>query len=485
MQRTIGFATREGNLRAFLFVTIIAILSAVPVLSTGQTEKAPLSPAAGEAKVLLFNLSPARTFSVIKNSALLATINSSQEGTVVYADVAAPGDEYQVAESGANPQAPSPPTGVAASGDDSGCATIQWDPNPELDVDYYRVYRGTTPSSYGDSLDVTGSTGAIFCGMADGSYYFVVRAHNTAGMLSALSQEASASVSNGNTQPPPAPLLVDASQGENGTIDLAWIPSGSPDVVGYVVEYGSESVAGGAASYEYSVAAGSGASYSIEGLADGTWYVAVRSKNFAGMLSSYSAEATVTLIPTAVFITAFSARDVATGVELAWVIWTDEELRGFHVYRALDGDPAETLLNGGKLIDPAHTTWVDTDVEPATAYWYQFAVVGEDGVEHRSQAERVTTRAWSMSLEQNVPNPFNPATSISFIVPEPSRTELVVYDVTGALVRRLVGEVSPAGRHTVNWDGTNKVGEQVSSGTYFYRLTVGKRSTTRKMLLLK
>ena len=90
-----------------------------------------------------------------------------------------------------------------------------------------------------------------------------------------------------------------------------------------------------------------------------------------------------------------------------------------------------------------------------------------------------------MSLEQNVPNPFNPVTSISYIVPEPSRTELVVYDVTGALVRRLVGEVTPAGRHTVNWDGTNDVGEQVSSGTYFYRLTVGKRSTTRKMLLLK
>jgi len=485
MHCTIGFATRKGYLRAVLSVTIIAIFCAIPVMSTGQTVKAPMSPAAGEAKVLLFNLSPARTFSVVKNSVLFATINSSQQGTVVYADVAAPGDEYQVVESGANPQPPSSPTGVAASGDDSGCATVQWDPNPELDVDFYRVYRGTAPSSYGDSLDVTGSTGALFCGLADGNYYFVVRAHNTAGMLSALSQEANASVSNGNTQPPPAPLLVDASEGENSSIDLSWIPSGSPDVVGYVVEYGSESVAGGAASYEYSVDAGNGSSYSIEGLQDGTWYVAVRSKNFAGMLSAYSAEGSVTLVPTAVFITAFSARDVATGVELVWEIWTDEELRGFHVYRALDGDPAETLLNGGRLIDPAQTSWVDADVEPATTYWYKFGVVGEDGVEHRSQAERVTTRAWSMSLEQNVPNPFNPATSISFIVPEPSRTELVVYDVTGAMVRRLVGGVSPAGRHSVNWDGTNNVGEQVSSGTYFYRLTVGKRSTTRKMLLLK
>ena len=174
----------------------------------------------------------------------------------------------------------------------------------------------------------------------------------------------------------------EASEGENGSIDVAWIPSGSPDVVGYTVEYGSESVAGGAASYEFSLDAGSGASYSIEGLGDGTWYVAVRSKNFAGMLSSYSAEESVTLVPTAVFITAFSARGTATGVELAWEIWTDEELRGFHVYRALDGESAETLLNGGRLIDPAHTTWVDTDVEPATTYWYKFSVVGENGVEH-------------------------------------------------------------------------------------------------------
>ena len=162
MQRTIGFANREGYLRAVLSATIITILCAVPGSSAGQTKKAPQSPAAGEAKVLLFNLSPARTYSVVKNSTFLAATNSSQAGTVVYADISAPGDEYQVTESGANPQAPSAPTGVIASGDDSGCATVQWDPNPELDVDFYRVYRGTSPSVYGDSLDVTGSTGTLF-----------------------------------------------------------------------------------------------------------------------------------------------------------------------------------------------------------------------------------------------------------------------------------------------------------------------------------
>jgi len=91
-------------------------------------------------------------------------------------------------------------------------------------------------------------------------------------------------------------------------------------------------------------------------------------------------------------------------------------------------------------------------------------------------------------LNQNSPNPFNPSTTITFDLPAgvaPQKTALRVYDLRGALVRVLVDEQMDGGRHSVQWDGTDSQGRQVSSGVYFYRLEAGGRSAVRKMILLK
>jgi hypothetical protein len=279
---------------------------------------------------------------------------------------------------------------------------------------------------------------------------------------------------------------VAAEEVATGCIEVSWIPNGSPDVVGYTVDYGTQSVEGGeATTYQHSVDAGNASSYTICQLPEGTCYVAVRSKNFAGMTSAYSVEESADVSPTAVFIAAFSAEAAAYGVELTWQITTDEDLRGYRVLRARDDDADEIALNDGVLIDPSRSSLVDSGVDPSTSYRYSLIVVGDGGVEHRSRAVSVTTLAWSFSLDQNVPNPFNPTTSISFVVPEPSRARLVVYDVSGAMVRILLNEFVSAGRIAVHWDGTNDLGHTVSTGHYFYRLVVGGRVLSRKMLLLK
>ncbi len=87
-------------------------------------------------------------------------------------------------------------------------------------------------------------------------------------------------------------------------------------------------------------------------------------------------------------------------------------------------------------------------------------------------------------LEQNVPNPFNPMTEIGFSVGTQDlaslRTTLRVYDLLGREVAVLVDGVSPAGRHTVRFDGTG-----LASGVYIYRLESGGKVETRKMVLLK
>jgi glycosidase len=90
-----------------------------------------------------------------------------------------------------------------------------------------------------------------------------------------------------------------------------------------------------------------------------------------------------------------------------------------------------------------------------------------------------------LRLEQNYPNPFNPSTTISFGLPGESHVTLSIYDIRGKRVKTVRNEIVPGGNREAMWDGRDEQGEGVSSGIYFYRLTAGDRTLTRKMVLLK
>ncbi len=94
------------------------------------------------------------------------------------------------------------------------------------------------------------------------------------------------------------------------------------------------------------------------------------------------------------------------------------------------------------------------------------------------------------ALLPNYPNPFNPETWIPYQLSEPAEVVLRIYTVNGELVRTLALGHTPAGIYqsrsrAVYWDGKNDVGEAVASGIYFYSLTVGDFTATRKMLIRK
>jgi hypothetical protein len=92
----------------------------------------------------------------------------------------------------------------------------------------------------------------------------------------------------------------------------------------------------------------------------------------------------------------------------------------------------------------------------------------------------------SIKLNQNYPNPFNPATTISFEIKERNNILLIIYDVTGREVRRLIDNNEyEAGGHKIMWDGSNESNNPVSSGVYFYRLIAGEAVITRTMILMK
>ena len=83
-------------------------------------------------------------------------------------------------------------------------------------------------------------------------------------------------------------------------------------------------------------------------------------------------------------------------------------------------------------------------------------------------------------LSQNHPNPFNAATSIEFLTPKAGPVSLVIYNLKGSPLKRLVAGRRDAGRHVVLWDASG-----VASGVYIYKLEAGRFTQTRKMALLK
>jgi FlgD Ig-like domain len=88
-------------------------------------------------------------------------------------------------------------------------------------------------------------------------------------------------------------------------------------------------------------------------------------------------------------------------------------------------------------------------------------------------------------LMQNHPNPFNPQTTIRFVVAQRSPVDLELFDLRGRLIKVLIRGSQPAGNYQVFWDGTDSADRPVPSGTYFYRLRIGDFTATKKMLLLK
>jgi VCBS repeat-containing protein len=88
-------------------------------------------------------------------------------------------------------------------------------------------------------------------------------------------------------------------------------------------------------------------------------------------------------------------------------------------------------------------------------------------------------------LTATQPNPFNAGTTLSYLLPEKSAVEIVVYNVRGQVVRRLVNEVQSPGRKRVYWDARTDSGIHAESGVYFIRVRLGTQTFIRKIISVK
>ena len=102
---------------------------------------------------------------------------------------------------------------------------------------------------------------------------------------------------------------------------------------------------------------------------------------------------------------------------------------------------------------------------------------------HENEPEKDLAKKFALGA--NYPNPFNPSTSISYVLKENGMVSLLIYDMRGRLVRTLSEGKQNSGYHAMDWNGTDGQGRPVSAGPYIYTIQVDNEVDTKKMTLLK
>jgi len=142
---------------------------------------------------------------------------------------------------------------------------------------------------------------------------------------------------------------------------------------------------------------------------------------------------------------------------------------GSYVYRAYVGAYPYTYWSSDDFI----FTKVDTGAGEIVEEWKNTERLIESDTGKAALPSEIV-------LRQPYPNPFNPATLFSFILPEASHVNLQIYNLQGRLVATLMDGMRDAGSHEVTFDASH-----LSSGIYLYRLTAGSFTASGKMVLVK
>ncbi len=162
----------------------------------------------------------------------------------------------------------------------------------------------------------------------------------------------------------------------------------------------------------------------------------------------------------------------------------------FNRYGVGEGEPLGDALYDAKYYCNQNYAWAHYG---EFINLFNFELYGDPsmlrgGVLTAVESQHPSPTRTSPLLLQNHPNPFNPVTEITYVVPAgstPSPVRLDVFDATGRMVRGLVDSEQEPGSYRVTWDGTNHDGVPVASGVYFCRITWNDKSETKRMVLLQ
>lgn len=217
------------------------------------------------------------------------------------------------------------------------------------------------------------------------------------------------------------------------------------------------------------------------------------------------AEAGGFLLPSGV-IAGYSTDDLAPGAPLGLaavsdhfdvlLVWTpsgqdDGDVSHYNLYRS--ADPGFTPGPSSLLEEVAATNYAEVRVPQGT--WY-FHVTAVDVHGNEGPPSNVATMLSLVAVDDHpattvpvvagiVPNPFNPVTEIRCELPQAARAQLVIHDLGGRVVRRLLDGERAAGPLVLRWDGCDDGGRAVPSGVYLARLTSAGHESVRKLVLAR
>jgi YVTN family beta-propeller protein len=194
-------------------------------------------------------------------------------------------------------------------------------------------------------------------------------------------------------------------------------------------------------------------------------------------------------LPIAVTVGSFSGSLGEGAAVLAWSTMLEQNIDGFNLLRGESEEGLYERINPRVIPSEGSTSggayeFRDSMITLNRSYFYKLEEVSGEHSKVIFGPYEVVCRA-PFELAQNVPNPFNPTTSIRFTIPEDGHVMLAVYDAAGQRIRTLVDKPLKANFYRVDWNGRNDAGRQVSSGMYFYRIHAGRHTQARKMLLLR
>lgn len=185
-----------------------------------------------------------------------------------------------------------------------------------------------------------------------------------------------------------------------------------------------------------------------------------------------------------VTLSLFNALSVKNNVTLNWKTEMELNNSGFYVQRKSEMGEWQELAfieGSGTVNHPVEYTYEDKKLLPGK-YYYRLKQTDYNGNFEYFDLELpvIISKPSAFDISQNYPNPSNPNSRIDFQLPEKVKVNISVYDLLGRLIAVLIDEERDAGAYSVEFNGTN-----ISSGTYFYKITAGDFNQIKKLVLIK
>lgn len=301
------------------------------------------------------------------------------------------------------------------------------------------------------------------------------------------------------------PLMAESIGGKDIIIGQAIMPmttvSGNPGADGFIYVYGPMSGLGIREMVASRFLPEDIRNFSKYGFWDGNNWVADISQ-CVGITGNISMEFSVTPLDNGKFITVFQLNTVGRSVAVRFgespvgpfeyykIIWDCPESDVWPNAFAYNAKAHPHLSKPGELLISYNVNASGWDsFIYADIYRPRFIILDFEKYENDIDIQD-DNRPGKFTLNQNYPNPFNNSTTIGYIIDQSATVSLLIYDLSGRLVRELIQDFLQPGYYHQIWDGKDNRGKEIASGIYCYQLrlntTDGKSfRESRKMVYMK